>query len=630
MRTDDRTIATISLLLRERAQGQPDAPALLAPGRAPLSFAQLWEESRGLAGCLEALGVSPSTRVAVVVPNGLEAAVAFLGVAACATCAPLNPASQPSEFRFYLGDTRAQYLIVQKGARGPARSVAEEMGVKVVEIELAAADGAARFRLASGPGERGGVASLSGPDDIGLVLYTSGTTARPKMVPLSHANLMASAGNIARHLALSPADRCLNVMPLFHIHGLVGALLASLTGGGSVACTPGFSPGQFFGWLDEFQPTWYTAVPTMHQEVLARAETNGAAVAGSRLRFIRSSSAALAPEVMSGLERAFKVPVVEAFGMTEASHQIASNPLPPGPRKPGSVGIGAGAEVAIMTASGRLLPAGETGEIAIRGRGVTSGYEGNPEANAAAFTDGWFRTGDLGRLDGDGYVFITSRLKEIVNRGGEKVSPREVDEVLLEHASVAQAAAFAVPHPSLGEDLAAAVVLRPGALTDQARLREFLFSRLTAFKVPSQIVFVDAIPTSDTGKVRRTTLHEKLGASLQRPFVAPASEIERSVEAIFRDVLECGSLGIHDNFFGLGGDSLKAAHLIARINAEHGLQLPAVAVFRHPSIAEIAASIERAKTRLSDEEAALSAEIDALSDEEVERLLRESDEPPRR
>jgi acyl-CoA synthetase (AMP-forming)/AMP-acid ligase II len=393
-----------------------------------------------------------------------------------------------------------------------------------------------------------------------------------------------------------------------------------------VVCTPGFAPGQFFEWLDEFEPTWYTAVPTMHQEVLARAGANREAVGRSRLRFIRSSSAALAPEVMSGVERAFNVPVIEAFGMTEASHQIASNPLPPGRRKPGSVGVAAGAEVAIMDGSGRLLPAGETGEIAVRGRGVTRGYEGNPEANAAAFSDGWFRTGDLGRLDHDGYLFITSRLKEIVNRGGEKVSPREVDEALLEHPSVAQAAAFAVPHPSLGEDLAAAVVLRPGSRADQAELRGFLFSRLSVFKVPSQIVFVEAIPKGDTGKVQRTTLHEKLGGLLQRPFVAPGNDVERSVEAIFRDVLECGALGVHDNFFGLGGDSLKGARLIARINAKHGLQLPAVTVFRHPSIAEIALCIDRAVILPGDEEAALSAEIEALSDEEVERLLRESDE----
>ena len=630
MRTDHRTMTSIWSLVRERALERPDAPAIVAPGRPALTFADLWEHSRDMADRLGSLGVSHATRVAVVVPDGPEAAAAFLGVAGCAVCAPLNPASPAAELRFFLEDLRAQVVIMRKGDRGPARSVADEAGVQVVEIEALAGARAGRFALLAGPAARGGTPDFSAPDDVALVLYTSGTTARPKMVPLSHANLAGSASSIARHLALSSADRCLNVMPLFHIHGLVGALLASLAGGGSVVCTPGFSAPRFFEWLEEFRPTWYTAVPTMHQEVLARAPGSRETIERCRLRFIRSSSAALAPEIMAGLERAFDAPVIEAFGMTEASHQIASNPLPPGRRVPGSVGVAAGAEIAILDTSGRLLAAGETGEIAVRGRGVTRGYEGNPEANAAAFTDGWFRTGDLGRLDRDGYLFITSRLKEIVNRGGEKISPREVDEVLLEHPSVAQAAAFAVPHPSLGEDLAAAVVLRPGARTDQAELREFLFSRLSGFKVPSQIVFVEEIPKGGTGKVQRTTLHEKLGASLHRPYVAPRSELERAVEAVFRDVLECGALGVHDNFFGLGGDSLKGARLIARVNAEHGLDLPAVTVFRHPDIAQIAASIERARTLRRAEEAALSAEIEALSDEEVERLLRESDEQPRR
>ena len=630
MRTDHKTTASIASLLRDRALERPDAPALLAPGRPPLTFAGLWEQSRDLAGRLESLGASHSTRVAIVIPNGPAAAAAFLGVAACAPCVPLNPAARTPEFRFYLEDTRAQVLIVLKGDRGPARSVADELGVKVVEIEVHAADEAGRVRLSPGVVERGRMPGFSAPDDIALVLYTSGTTAGPKMVPLTHANLTASAGNIARHLALSPADRCLNVMPLFHIHGLVGALLASLTGGGSVVCTPGFSPEHVFDWLEESEATWYTAVPTMHQEVLARVAANREAIGRCRLRFIRSSSAALAPEVMSGVERAFNVPVIEAFGMTEASHQIASNPLPPGRRVPGSVGVAAGAEIAIMDPSGRPLAAGETGEIVVRGRGVTGGYEGNADANATAFRDGWFRTGDLGRLDRDGYLFITSRLKEIVNRGGEKISPREIDEALLEHPSVAQAAAFAVPHPSLGEDLVVAVVLRPGSRADQSELREFLFSRLSDFKVPSQIVFVETLPTGNTGKVQRTTLHEKLGALLHRPFVAPEKEIERSVEAIFREVLECGPLSIHDNFFALGGDSLKGIRVIARINADHGLQLPVVSLFRHPSIAEMAMSIERSAALHREEEAALSAEIQALSDEEVERLLRESNEQPRR
>jgi acyl-CoA synthetase (AMP-forming)/AMP-acid ligase II len=627
----DAVAPSIERVLAAQAERLPANPAVVFSGGPPLSYRRLHQQALGIGARLRDAGVGGGDRVAAVIPNGPGMAAAFLGVATAAACAPLNPAYTSAEFDFYLADLDARAVVVSSKSDSPVRDVARKRGIAVLEFSGRTEPEGWVFGF-DGPvgGSSPPPEGLADPQTVALVLHTSGTTSRPKMIQLSHANICASAASIRATLRLTEADRCLNVMPLFHIHGLVGALLASLTGGGSVVCTPGFSPEHVFDWLEESEATWYTAVPTMHQEVLARVAANREAIGRCRLRFIRSSSAALAPEVMSGVERAFNVPVIEAFGMTEASHQIASNPLPPGRRLPGSVGVAAGAEIAIMDPSGRPLAAGETGEIVVRGRGVTGGYEGNADANATAFRDGWFRTGDLGRLDHDGYLFITSRLKEIVNRGGEKISPREIDEALLEHPSVAQAAAFAVPHPSLGEDLVVAVVLRPGSRADQSELREFLFSRLSDFKVPSQIVFVETLPTGNTGKVQRTTLHEKLGALLHRPFVAPEKEIERSVEAIFREVLECGSLSIHDNFFALGGDSLKGIRVIARINEDHGLQLPAVSLFRHPSIAEMAMSIERSAALHREEEAALSAEIQALSDEEVERLLRESNEQPRR
>jgi acyl-CoA synthetase (AMP-forming)/AMP-acid ligase II len=332
------------------------------------------------------------------------------------------------------------------------------------------------------------------------------------MVPLSHRNVCASAGNIQRTLRLEPGDVCLNVMPLFHIHGLMAAILSTLATGASVCCTPGFDALRFFAWLDQAKPTWYTAVPTMHQAILLRAKHNQEVIARARLRFIRSSSSSLPPQVLHDLEETFGVPVVEAYAMTEASHQMTSNQLPPGKRKPGTVGCAAGPEVAIMSETGaELLEQGQTGEIVIRGENVTKGYDANPEANAKAFANGWFRTGDQGVMDEDGYLTITGRLKEIINRGGEKISPREVDDVLMDHPAVQQVVTFAMPHKSLGEEVAAAVVLREGQTADEKEIRAFASERLAAFKVPRKVLIVAEIPKGATGKLQRIGLAEKLG-----------------------------------------------------------------------------------------------------------------------
>ncbi len=343
------------------------------------------------------------------------------------------------------------------------------------------------------------------------MLHTSGTTARPKIVPLTNANVAASARHIAQSLALSPVDTCLNIMPLFHIHGLIAAVTASLAAGAAVCCTPGFNAFKFGDWLASQHPTWYTAVPTMHQAILMRMRNNHEGARAARLRLIRSSSASLPPQVMAELEDVFGAPVIEAYGMTEAAHQMAANPLPPRPRKPGAVGVAAGPEIAVMDEGGALLAQGATGEVVIRGPNVTPGYANNPAANATAFTGGWFRTGDQGRLDEEGYLFLTGRLKEQINRGGEKVSPLEIDVVLLDHPAVAQACTFGVPHDKLGEEVGAVVVLRPGHSVTEAELRDFAGSKLAAFKVPRHVLIREDIPKGATGKVQRIGLAAKLG-----------------------------------------------------------------------------------------------------------------------
>jgi acyl-CoA synthetase (AMP-forming)/AMP-acid ligase II/aryl carrier-like protein len=400
-----------------------------------------------------------------------------------------------------------------------------------------------------------------------------------------------SARNVAHALALTPRDRCLNVMPLFHIHGIVGALLASLAAGGSVVCTPGLVAGQFLVWLAAFRPTWYTAVPTLHQAVLAELAAAPAGAARGILRLARSSSASLPPAVARDLESAIGAPVIEAYGMTEAAHQIASNPLPPRPRKPGSVGLPAGPEIAIMDTDGRILPPGRPGEIVIRGSNVMSGYRANAEANRTAFANGWFRTGDEGVLDADGYLSITGRLKEMINRGGEKIAPREVDEALLEHPAVGQAVAFAVAHPTLGEDVAAAVVLKPGARATGSELREHLFGRLVEQKIPSRVVVVDAIPKGPTGKVQRIGLAQRLTDQLGTERVAPRTEAERTVSEVFAEVLGVGEVCATDNFFALGGDSLRGGQVLARLRARLGVSLRPTQLFRSPTVEEFAREV---------------------------------------
>jgi acyl-CoA synthetase (AMP-forming)/AMP-acid ligase II len=487
--------------------GEGSAPAILVPEGPTLTFDDLRRQIDHLAGQLNAVGVGRNDRVAVVTPNGPAAAIGFLSVVSCATVAPLNPAYREDEFRFYMDDLQAKALITLPNDAADAHAAA---GADVRRLALEGEPGHYTLTV-DGQAIEPETPVWAQPDDVAMVLHTSGTTARPKIVPLNQRNLSISAGNIRTALALTPNDRCLNVMPLFHIHGLMAALLSSLSAGASTVTSPGFDAFKFFPWIDETHPTWYTAVPTIHQLVLSRAGRQKDVIERNPLRFVRSSSSSLPPTVMADLEETFGCPVIEAYGMTEASHQMATNPFPPKARKPGSVGLGAGVEVSIMDDAGNLLEHGKTGEVVIKGGNVTLGYENNPTANASAFTNGWFRTGDQGMQDDDGYLFLSGRIKEIINRGGEKISPREVDEVLLSHPAVAQAVAFAMPHNLLGEEVAAAVVLAEGASADEKELKEHASKQLADFKTPKQILILQDIPKGATGKIQRIGLAEKLG-----------------------------------------------------------------------------------------------------------------------
>lgn len=577
------------------ADNSSDCRAFLSLDRSALTYAGLTQLTANTRSRLNELGIGRNDRVAVVLPNGPEMATAFLAVAAAATCAPLNPAFPRAEFEFYMDDLQPKALITLRGLESPARTVAVAEGIAVVELDPSATT-AGEFDL-SGPSQplmaQPGAAQA---DDIALVLSTSGTTSRPKQVPLTHTNLLASAYSVVKTLELTPHDRCLNVMPLFHIHGLSMVVLASVTAGASVVCTPGFDAQEFFEWLNRFKPTWYSAVPTMHQAILQHSAVYHPSIANHSLRFIRSESSPLPPQVLLQLERAFGVPVNESFGMTEAGQQITSNPLPPKPRKPGSVGPAAGPQVAIMDPEGSaLLPAHTQGEVVIRGSNVIAGYANNPHANATGFVDGWFRTGDQGYLDEDGYLFLTGRLKEIINRGGEKISPREVDEVLLSHPDVLQATTFAVPHPQLGEEVAAAIVLQPGAAVSERLLQRFAIAQLAEFKVPRRILIVDDMPTGPTGKPQRIGLAEKLGLARparSAPRMAPRTPTERYLANAWCEVLGLQEISVFEPFVAAGGDSLRAMRLVTRVREKFDIDLHIVDLFAASTIAAQAEVIE--------------------------------------
>lgn len=521
-RNQFRPMETINQCLR--AQNE-QAVALISIGREPLTYRALLMQIKSTVSFLRLCGVSQADRVGIVLPNGPDMATAFLSVASGACAAPLNPNYREEEFDFYLTDLNAKAIILEKDSESPARIVAQKKGLMVMELESCSAySGEFSLSLSASNFERSSNHSFdlgwgnerkeplpASSDDLALILHTSGTTSRPKIVPLTQRNLLTSARNIVSTLQITSADRGLNIMPLFHIHGLIASLLAPLSAGASVICTPGFDALKFFSWLREYRPNWYSAVPTMHQTILSRAQKNRDVIDSVPLRFIRSSSSSIPPQVIAEMEETFGCPLIESYGMTEASHQMASNPLPPLKRKPGTVGCAAGPEIAIMNNEGALLSPGEEGEIVIRGVNVTAGYENNPKANQEAFSNGWFRTGDQGVLDDEGYLRLTGRLKEIINRGGEKVSPKEVDEILMDHPSIAQVVTFGIPHEKLGEEVGAAVVLREGQSVTEEDIRRFAKTRLADFKVPKTVLILDEIPKGATGKLQRIGLAQKLG-----------------------------------------------------------------------------------------------------------------------
>jgi acyl-CoA synthetase (AMP-forming)/AMP-acid ligase II len=573
-----------------QAERTPDAVALSAPDRSPLTYAQLLSQIENVKASLNACGIGRNDRVVIVLDNGPEMAVAFMAIASCCTAVPLNPAYRADEFKFYLSRLSATALVVSAADQTGVRDLARQLGLTVIELVPDQSAAAGAFELHCVENRASLQTGFAESDDVALILHTSGTTSAPKIVPLTHWNICAMARNNQVGLELTENDLCLNIMPLFHSTGLVGVVLASLVSGSGVVCPPGFYAPQFFDWLNEFKPTWFTAVPSMHQAILSRARTYSQNPVETRLRFLRSSSSALPQHLMSDLERLFQAPVIESYGMTECG-MISCNPLPPRIRKPRSAGVATTIDINVQDESGNFLPAGGEGEIVLRGACVMSGYEAEPEVNRESFSNGWFRTGDQGFIDDDGYLFITGRLKEIINRGGEKIAPLEIDQTLLEHPLVEQAVTFPVPNDQLGEEVAAAVVL--SGEVDETELRQFVFSKLAPFKVPRQILIVDEIPKGSFGKLQRSRLADLLHVQArdqnvfagEQEYVAPRTHEETVLADIWSRILGRQSIGVHDDFFRLGGDSILATQVVSQVRKIMDVELSPITMFESPTIA---------------------------------------------
>jgi len=549
-----------------------DREAILAPGHAPLGFKTLGDRLAAVKSGLNSLGIGHGDRVAFALPNGHAASMCVLGAMSCACAIPLDPATAHSELLSVLRRLRPKALVVLRDARGPARAAAQALGIALIELSLHPTGGLAGTFAFHGEAAPCADTRWNAEDDIVAIVLTSGTTSRPKIVPWRARMFVAYAHGLRSVLRLGPGDRSLHFMPLQHGAGLRSSFLVSLLNGAAVVCLEKFEVDSFFEHLDGFRPTWLTGGYTFHRAILDGVEAHRDVVSRTKLRFIRSGAGRLDPWVKAGLERAFGVPVIEQYSSTEAG-VIACEPLPPMSSKPGSVGRPVINEVAIMD-----------GEIVVRGPTVFDGYFDDEEANRAAFVGGWYRTGDLGCLDEGGFVTITGRVKELINRGGQKISPREVEDVLAAHAAVRELKVFAIPHSTLGQEVAAAAVLHEGTSASEAELKAFASSQLADSKIPRRIFFRNSLPLGPTKKLDLQALVRECTALLEaeRCVRADASGTLSAAERFIRDLWSTSlgaATGLDDNFFLLGGDSLKAVEILVAIEQRFGLELPAEVMY---------------------------------------------------
>ncbi len=579
----------------------PNKAAMIAPARLPLTYKNLLILSQHIREQLNSMGLSSGSRIASILPNSPEAAVAFLAVSSCASFAPLNPNCTDAELERYLSDLKPNALLVLSNSNSAMRIfIAQRFNIPVIELIPELSHGAGSFSLRGDTGLPAINSDFASAADIALLLYTSGSTAKAKLVPILQQAICQTCISVAKFMGLTEQDCCLNALPLFHTHGLVSGVLVPLAAGGSCVSISEFQAETFVAYLQAYDPSWYPASPTVHRMILEQIKKTPGFQTNPSLRFIRSGSAPLAVALINELENILKVPVIEPYGMTEVVH-ISSNPMPPGIRKQGSVGISYGhCKISVINDMGQNVPSMIEGEVVVQGPTVIRAYSDNDAANRDAFCAQGFRTGDLGYLDEDGYLFITGRIKEIINRGGEKISPYEVDQVLLAHPAVKEAVTFSVPHATLGENVAAAVVLTEKNPVEAEALRHYVRQKLAAFKVPYRIVISDHLPKSPVGKVQRHKMAAYFAEQLcpqdskssRQHSTLPPTQVQKQLLAIWQALLNIESVGIDDNFLALGGNSLLAMQFIAQVNTQFQVDFPLQLLFEAATVAELSAHLE--------------------------------------
>lgn len=604
--------------------GSRDGPALHLPAfDATLSRGELERLVTTCAQTLVASGVQHGDVVALAESNSVEFVIGFLAITwASAVALPLNPNNKRDEFFLFLEDAKATLVLVPASGRIEAETAAADLSIPAIGLEVEEDISFCLIMTSRSPGFQlsppdPDIKLNPQPDDRVLILHTSGTTGKPKCVPHNHRNLCAALRNVAWTYDLSD-DVSMHVMPLFHPHGLTQGLLAPLATGGSVILPAAgkFDPVTFWQDACQYGATYYTAVPTIHLMLLARADQDYPADNPPPLKFIRSCSAPLAPSTLHKLETTFGVPVLEAYAMSECN-QMCSSPLPRrGGRKAGTVGPSAGdIQIAILSPAGDILATGERGEVCARGPSVTEGYLDNPDANEESFVDGWFHTGDEGVLDPDRYLTVTGRIKERINRGGEKISPNEIDSCLMAHPDVAEAVTFGAPDELYGQVVACAVRLSSdGGLRMEtadrtavaASIRKHVGDRLADFKVPAFVFVTDSIPKNATGKIQRRHVAEHFLAQVGElrslaAVAAAGQDTSAIVTAVWREVLAerftDASPDPQFDFFLQGGNSVRAMQAVSRLRESTGLNLPAAFVFMHRTHKQMVDAVNEARMR---------------------------------
>jgi acyl-CoA synthetase (AMP-forming)/AMP-acid ligase II/thioesterase domain-containing protein len=570
--------STIGREIERQSKTRPDQAALVCTGYAPLSYRELQQQIDKIRTDLRQASFARSARIVVALPSGPHAAVAIVAIACSAVAVPLNPKLTFDEIETCFATLRPDAIVLLRDSESAARHVAEGKGLTVFEA-TPISEGSLRLKVVMP--KSGNIASADNPDPDApaFILQTSGTMAEPKSIPFSHRNMLAAAARLQAWFKLTPQDRCLSVSPLYYSHGLKVTVFTPLLTGGTVAFPTDSSQLDFGQWFGALKPTWYSAGPTLHRLIFDKAESIPDANSRHSLRFVLSGGAPLPRNILEGLQRTLDVSVVEHYGSSEAA-QIAANLPPPGRSKPGTCGIPWPGTVMIVDEDGGKLPPEQQGEILIGGPTLISGYLDAPELNRECFVDGWFKTGDIGSLDDEGFLTLHGRLKDLINRGGEKVSPPELDESLMRHPAVAEAAAFAVPHERLGEDVAAAVVLRPGMSASAAELRTYLSDQLASFKVPRRIFIVEQLPKGSSGKILRRRLTESFGIQMAGPAVASDKPVDNDLLLQLRNLwerlLKCGPLSIDDDFFEKGGDSLLVVDMLCEVERLTGKKVPSL------------------------------------------------------